>query len=450
MTDIGQRSRVVIAGGGVAALETLAGLAKRIAGRAELMLVTPESSFVYRPASTARPFVMGRPREFPLKDVAPELGAQLVRDTIVLVDEDQGRVLTHDGDVIPFDALLLAVGTRLSWPRTDGIQWGRGDESAHDFADLLTDVEAGRVADVALVVPPGACWPVDAYELALILAAARASPDTRVRLVTAEQRPLECLGDVVSDAITTELEHAGVALTTDAQDLATLSCERAVSIPAAAGAHVDGVPHVAGGLIPVEPGGRVAGLQRTWAAGDCTAFAVKHALLAARQADVAVEQIAAAVEGRDAGDPPELRLHGVVVLPGRSLSGSVWVRPGEPLTHCLWWPPGRALGAHLARYLSTRDRVVRHGLVWHPHGLPVDVPVAPLGPAGAPALPPEPDAFEHDVLGRELMALARMERDSARRERRLEHGLRELERRQSVVIEKLEAAGYLHHDVTRG
>ncbi len=452
MTERRRRSQVVIAGGGVAALEALAGLQTQVGDRAELTLVAPEASFAYRPASTASPFTLSAQRELPLEDIARDLRARLVCDTVALVDDDRGRVLTHDGDVIPFDALLLAVGTRLAWPRGDGIHWGRGEEGAQAFAELLAEVEGGAPKRIGLIVPRHACWPVDAYELALVLAAAAPAPDAaQIHVVTAEERPLELFGGAASEAITVELEQARIELTTGSQDVETLLFDQVVSIPAPAGAHVEGVPHVGRGLVPVTPGSRVEGTERVWAAGDCTPLALKHALLAARQADVAVDQITAAIRGTDMpGLLPEPRLQGVIVFPGRSLSGSVWIRSGEPRTHCLWWPPGRTAGAHLARYLAGRDPAIHHGLVWHPHGLPVDVPVANLGRGGGAVAAPDEAMFEYDARDRELLALARLERESVRSERRLERELRELDRRQRAVVEQLEAAGYLHHDVTPG
>ena len=454
MTAGGGRSRVVIAGAGVAALEALAGLAKRVGDRAQLTLVAPDPSFGYRPASTARPFSLGPERELPIGDIARDMGAHVVRDTVVLVDEPLGKILTHDGDAVPFDALLLAVGTQLTWPREDGIHWGRGEESARAFAALLAEVEREPGLKVGLIVPEGVCWPVDAYELALILAAgARADGGTQISLVTSEARPLEALGRLVSDAIAGEVERSGVKLTTETPDAGGLPFDRVLSIPASAGIRLSGVPRGAAGLIHVAADSRVQGMERVWAVGDCTASVLKHASVAVRQSDAAVEGITAAITGASPEGPlPEPRLHGVFVLPGRSLSGSIWVRPGEPLTHCLWWPPGRAAGAHLAPYLSSRDPAVRRGVVWHPHGLPVDVPVAQLGARDAPvtAAAPDEEAFGRDALNRDLLALARLEREAARRERTLERGLRELERRQREVVAQLEAAGYLHHDIKPG
>ena len=53
-----QPFRVVIAGGGVAALEALLCLAQAGLEHLELTLIAPEEAFSYRPASTAQPFVL--------------------------------------------------------------------------------------------------------------------------------------------------------------------------------------------------------------------------------------------------------------------------------------------------------------------------------------------------------------------------------------------------------
>lgn len=48
--------RVVVAGGGIAALEVLAGLRTLAGDRVQATLLCPERSFSYRPLSTAVPF----------------------------------------------------------------------------------------------------------------------------------------------------------------------------------------------------------------------------------------------------------------------------------------------------------------------------------------------------------------------------------------------------------
>ena len=47
------------------------------------------------------------------------------------------------------------------------------------------------------------------------------------------------------------------------------------------------------GFVPVDEHGRVSGMQRVFAAGDVTTFPIKQGGIAAQQADVAAEAIAA-------------------------------------------------------------------------------------------------------------------------------------------------------------
>ena len=70
------------------------------------------------------------------------------------------------------------------------------------------------------------------------------------------------------------------------------------------------------GFVPVDPHGRVAGLERVYAAGDGTAFPIKQGGLATQQADAVAETIAAArrradraaaVPARPARDAPHRR-----------------------------------------------------------------------------------------------------------------------------------------------
>ena len=56
--------RVVIAGGGVAALETMVALRALAEDRVDVMLVAPDEVFAYRPLAVAEPFGSGRSRAF--------------------------------------------------------------------------------------------------------------------------------------------------------------------------------------------------------------------------------------------------------------------------------------------------------------------------------------------------------------------------------------------------
>ena len=60
------------------------------------------------------------------------------------------------------------------------------------------------------------------------------------------------------------------------------------------GRPIAGIPADENGFIEVDEHGRVRGLERVWAAGDITTLPLKSGGLAAEQADVAAEDIAAA------------------------------------------------------------------------------------------------------------------------------------------------------------
>mgnify|MGYP001045217145 FL=1 len=71
------RTRVLIAGGGVAALEAALALHSLAADRVSVELVAPESEFVYRPLAVAEPFRVADVRTFPLGRLAEATGATL-------------------------------------------------------------------------------------------------------------------------------------------------------------------------------------------------------------------------------------------------------------------------------------------------------------------------------------------------------------------------------------
>src|ERR1022692_1045245 len=103
---------VVIAGGGVAALETALALHDLAGDRVKLTLLAPAADFVYRPVAVLEPFARMPPRRLPLAKVAAELNATLEHGTLAAVDCER-RVLHTDGErELRYDALMVAVGAR--------------------------------------------------------------------------------------------------------------------------------------------------------------------------------------------------------------------------------------------------------------------------------------------------------------------------------------------------
>ena len=101
-------ARVVIAGGGVAALETLLALRDLAGERVSTTLVAPQPTFTSSAMAVARVFARGRPRRVELAELADEF----VCDNVAEVDPDAGRIRCASGKTIGYDHLVLAVGAK--------------------------------------------------------------------------------------------------------------------------------------------------------------------------------------------------------------------------------------------------------------------------------------------------------------------------------------------------
>jgi sulfide:quinone oxidoreductase len=106
---------------------------------------------------------------------------------------------------------------------------------------------------------------------------------------------------------------------------------------------------------------RVPGLERVYAADDATDFAVKHGGIAAQQADVAAEAIAALVGSRL--EPAKFNpvIHAILLGAHGPLSLSGHVTGGhgsssEASDTPTWSPPTKIAAKYLGPYLDMRDR----------------------------------------------------------------------------------------------
>src|SRR5687768_18197041 len=108
----GRRTRVVIAGGGVAGLETLLALRALAGDRIDITLVAPELRFVNRSMAVAQPFSPQRVRGVRLEHVAAEHGADWHRGAVDRVERERRVVVTKAGHKLAYDMLVLALGAR--------------------------------------------------------------------------------------------------------------------------------------------------------------------------------------------------------------------------------------------------------------------------------------------------------------------------------------------------
>ena len=84
--DPAAKLRVVIAGGGVAALETVLALADLASEETAVTVLAPNEEFVYRPMTVREPFAYGSARRYPLAPIVRDAGATLMSDGLAWVD----------------------------------------------------------------------------------------------------------------------------------------------------------------------------------------------------------------------------------------------------------------------------------------------------------------------------------------------------------------------------
>lgn len=102
--------RVVIVGGGFAALELLLALRALAEERVAVTLLTPQRDFIYRPTATGEAFGATEVRRFDLAEIAAEQGAALRLEAMEAVAPRVRRIRTTSGA----NAMLDAYATRLA------------------------------------------------------------------------------------------------------------------------------------------------------------------------------------------------------------------------------------------------------------------------------------------------------------------------------------------------
>jgi sulfide:quinone oxidoreductase len=363
-------TRVTIAGAGVAAVECVLALRAVAGSRVDIELLAPAAELVHRPVSVASPF--GGP---PAPRIGLDrLGVRLRRDALVSVDPDSRRVLTRDDEKVPYEILVVATGAR-SREAVSGAATFRGPMSVGLVEQAVERVFTDPRLRLAFVAPAGARWLLPLYELALLSATTLRDggvDDPDILVATPEHAPLEVLGPAVSEAVRAALDRAGIDLITSAAAVgafegavrleggAVIGADLTVALPELVGPRIAGLPSDDEGYLPIGEHGHVAGCTDVYAAGDATAFPIKHGGLAAQQADAVADAIGARLGAVGHPEPfrPILRallLTGREPLYLRAELGSAGVLPvaGTVSTEPLWSPPEKIGGRHLAPFLAT-------------------------------------------------------------------------------------------------
>jgi sulfide:quinone oxidoreductase len=171
------KKQIVILGGGTGGTMTANRLRRRF-GRdeAEIHVVDRDDRHVYQPGLLFVPFGLSsvdeivRPRRRQLRD-----GILFHEAEVASVELDRDEVVLLDGDVLPYDVLVVASGVRLQPEETDGLTgpgWNErvftfySTEGAEALRGALERFEGGRLV-VNLVDMPIKC-PVAPLEFAFL------------------------------------------------------------------------------------------------------------------------------------------------------------------------------------------------------------------------------------------------------------------------------------------
>jgi sulfide:quinone oxidoreductase len=372
------RPRVVIAGGGVAAMEAMLALHALVGRRIRMEMIAPGEQMLLRAASVARPFGLGGPPPASLDDLARQCGARRRRGSVVSVDVERRQVATNRGEFVHYDELIVATGARASEAIRGALTF-TGPSDTRALGKLLDACESGEVDSVVFALPTVAAWALPLYELAIMTAVDLRSRGaaTRLTLVTPEPSPLWIFGERAGDAITELLQARDIQLVhgrpaefeRGALRLAgggEIAADACVALPAHRGPAITGLPADTQGFLPVDMHGAVRGVLYVHAAGDATSFPIKQGGLACQQADAVAAAIAADLGAIEPAPPFRPVLRGLLLTGGAPLylraeldsEGTVTRREGRRLlgevsARALWWPPGKVAGRYLAPYLAT-------------------------------------------------------------------------------------------------
>jgi len=362
--------RILIAGGGVAALELLLALRVHAGGRAAVTLLSADDVLAPPAMTVAAPFGRGGAQTHDWPTIAADLGVALVVDRLVAVETRTHTVFTHGGRRIPYDVLVLATGARRVEPLAGALTFGiRGDAPAARLREVIADLATGRSASIAFALAWPSNWSLPLYELALLTAheLREHGSAAAVRLITPEAQALELLGPAARAAVGPMLDALGIELVANAQprtvvdgglllcDGALVEADHVVTMADIVARPVAGLPTDRAGFIPVDLHGRVAGEPSVYAAGEVTSYPLRQGGIAAQQADVVAQTIAANLD--DAGAEPapfDPVLRARLTTSGAPLY--LQARPsGQSLAshRAMWSPPGKVAGRYLAPYLAT-------------------------------------------------------------------------------------------------
>jgi sulfide:quinone oxidoreductase len=381
--------RVVIAGAGIAALETVLALRALTGAQTSVTLIAPEPDFTVQLPGNAQPDAQGHLSDLDLGRFMSDHDGHFRRTAVLSIDSESRTVHCVSGPDQPYDSLIIAVGASSRPAFRYALMFGAESPM---LGGLLAELQLGYSRSIAFVVQGLDAWSVPLYELALMVAdgvSGLSIESVRLHLVTPETAPLEKLGPEATAAAEKLLDAASISLHCNANAVVhndgqidtgfaeSLEVDRVVALPALSGPRLVGVPADPHGFIPVDEYGRVIGVSDIYAVGDVTDRPLRQCALACLQADTVAAHVAASADGKIDSAPYMPALHGRLFteVDGRFLRVEKAMNPSEVDTRTLWSPQSPAVGLYLAPYLESRG-IVGPALRDERGGVDVDLALA--------------------------------------------------------------------------
>jgi sulfide:quinone oxidoreductase len=366
--------RVVIAGGGVAALETALALADLAPDRTDVTVIAPNTEFVYRPMVVREPFAYSSAQRYPLARIVGDAGAKLLEGELGWIDPAARTIHTKADETIAYDALVLALGATIAtrYPHALTIDDRNLDETLHG---LIQDIEANYIHKLAFVSPGRMAWPLPLYELALMTTgrAYDMQIELETTIVTPEDSPLAIFGSAASAAVVDLLAAANVQTIGSAYAEVPsygevlinpgerrLEVDRVIALPELYGPVVRGIPLGENGFIRVDAHCAVPDVECIYAVGDATDFPIKHGGIGSQQADVAAQSIAALAGATVTPERFDPVIHGMLLTHEKPRYLTAQITGGQGFSSEItespaWSPPRKIAAKYLAPYLEAQD-----------------------------------------------------------------------------------------------
>jgi sulfide:quinone oxidoreductase len=319
------KPRVLILGGGFAALETAFLLRMRLHDRVDLALISDNDSFVFRPNTIYIPF--GADPEALLVDLREPLHRRDVEfhhGSVAEVDPDRRLVELAGGERLGYDALVIATGADTAAHEIPGLaEHGATIWTAQTMLDVRARFErirarsqAGEHPRVLFLIPPNNKCAGPLYEIVMMLETwlrrAHSRDGVEITWSSYERSYIQAFGPRLHDVVADEFAQRGIdghtgEVVTEVvpgearyEDGSTRHFDELIAFPPYVSAlRYESLPCDERGFIATESSTRqVVGHPDIYAPGDAGDFPVKQAFLAFLQADAVADHIDSMVSGR--------------------------------------------------------------------------------------------------------------------------------------------------------